>query len=498
MTESSFSEKTAAAKKLFGTAAKLAQKQAELAKLNNVTLPKVYHAIGKRIVGSDKLPADLEHHRQRIRQLEAGIAATPEEIKRDPAGGFAAKAKQFAQQAAQKAAKATGDATATVQIQAAYVALGKEAVEKYGDKAVPKEFQSSLSDALRARASLEDDIRRLQQDSGVTIPSVPLLGLLGTVLFVVSVFLPFRSFMGQISGVSMFSNILKCQTDSWGMWLYFLPHFWSVLTNAVAIAAAVVLLAKKTNTAAALRLLRTMLIASLMLNVVCVAIDAISVGIGVVGIGFYLWLISFGILALAVNRQIGTLGETPVAVGAIAASRRSLSLFVAGIAVMLVVMNSFATSRAKIKSVSNEEPAVAQQQPSSSADPVGLEAYKAEQNRKLMKKMYDAAAFQLWQDSIGRQRQRENEEWRRRYPAPAAPSGDQPTYGNVPATPAPPRNAGARQRPQQFEGKCTRCGWDWGRRFTQGSRDSNRCAAISGEGIGLCGGVVVWTPVQDF
>ena len=79
MTESSFSEKTAAAKKLFGTAAKLAQKQAELAALNNVTLPKLYHAIGKRIVGSDKLPADLEHHRQKIRQLESG-RATPDQV----------------------------------------------------------------------------------------------------------------------------------------------------------------------------------------------------------------------------------------------------------------------------------------------------------------------------------------------------------------------------------------------------------------------------------
>jgi hypothetical protein len=65
MTESSFQEKTAAAKTLFGVAAKLAQKQAELAKLNNVTLPKLYHAIGKRIVRMEELPTELGHHRWR-------------------------------------------------------------------------------------------------------------------------------------------------------------------------------------------------------------------------------------------------------------------------------------------------------------------------------------------------------------------------------------------------------------------------------------------------
>jgi hypothetical protein len=165
MTQSSFQEKTAAAKKLFGAAAKLAQKQAELAKLNNVTLPKLYHAIGKHLVGLEKIPAELEHHRKRIRELEAGIAATPEAIKSDPAGGFAAKAKQFAQQAAQKTAKATGDAAATLQIQKAYVALGKDATEKHGDKACPKLLADELRHVNDARNSLQEAIRDLKHTS---------------------------------------------------------------------------------------------------------------------------------------------------------------------------------------------------------------------------------------------------------------------------------------------------------------------------------------------
>ena len=70
MSESQLKENAAAVKKLFGTAAKLAQKQAALATLNNVTLPKIYHAIGKKIVGLEKLPPDLVAHRDKIRALE--------------------------------------------------------------------------------------------------------------------------------------------------------------------------------------------------------------------------------------------------------------------------------------------------------------------------------------------------------------------------------------------------------------------------------------------
>jgi len=167
MAETTIQEKATAVRKLFGTAATLARKQAELATLNTVTLPKLYHAIGKRIVGLEKLPAELEHHRRNIRQLEAGIAETPEETKSDPAGGFAAKAKQFAQQAAQTAAKVTGDAAAGVQIQAAYVSLGKEAVDKYGEKAVPKELVGDVSAANATRTSLQEEIASLRNVASI-------------------------------------------------------------------------------------------------------------------------------------------------------------------------------------------------------------------------------------------------------------------------------------------------------------------------------------------
>jgi hypothetical protein len=180
MSESQIKENAAAVGKLFGTAAKLAQKQAALATLNNVTLPKLYHAIGKKIIGLEKLPPDLTTYRDKIRTLEAGIAAKSEEPKAAPAEGFAAKAKQFAQQAAQKASKASADAAATMQIQATYVSLGKAAVEKYGDKAIPKEMADEFRQFHQSRDALNAEIESLAATSrvGFLTPRRILFGLL--------------------------------------------------------------------------------------------------------------------------------------------------------------------------------------------------------------------------------------------------------------------------------------------------------------------------------
>lgn len=167
MAESRFKDNAAAVTKLVGTAAKLAQKRAALATLNNVTLPKLYHAIGKKIVGLVKLPPDLLPHRDKIRALEAAIAATAEEPPTAPAEGFAAKAKQLARQAAQRAAKASADAAATMQIQAAYVALGKDAVDRYGDKAVPKQLAPDLASARARAQELGAEIAALEAASSV-------------------------------------------------------------------------------------------------------------------------------------------------------------------------------------------------------------------------------------------------------------------------------------------------------------------------------------------
>lgn len=204
LAESRLKENATAVKKLFGTAAKLAQKQAALATLNNVTLPKIYHAIGKKIVGLDKLPPDLMSHREKIQALEARIAARPEESTTAPAEGFAAKAKHLAQQAAQKASKASADAAATMQIHAAYVSLGKAAVEKYGAKSVPTEILPELQGAQGTIKQLKDEIATLSVSSrhGLLTPSRLLLvgGISTAVVLSVVLFRSFRRDESRLDG----------------------------------------------------------------------------------------------------------------------------------------------------------------------------------------------------------------------------------------------------------------------------------------------------------
>ncbi len=177
--------------KMVAASARLAKKQAELATLNNVTLPRLYHAIGKRIIGSKSLPTDLTPHREKIRELEAAIAAKPEEPKPEPASGFAAKAKQLAQQAASKTAKATADATAVIRIQAAYVSLGKEVVEKYA-AAIPDDLAAKLTDVTTQQQNLESVIAALTTprfgqlftQRRVFLATLGCVGVLGGVLLV--------------------------------------------------------------------------------------------------------------------------------------------------------------------------------------------------------------------------------------------------------------------------------------------------------------------------
>lgn len=155
-------------KSLLGTAATLAKKKAELAALNNVTLPRIYQQIGKRIAGLAKVPPNLATHVERIRQLQAAMAASAVEAGTGSDGGFAAKAKQLAQ----KAAKATSDAAATVQLNSALATLGREAVLKYGEKAVPKELAAQLATLTAKQQELNDEIVSLEAShtGGIVTP----------------------------------------------------------------------------------------------------------------------------------------------------------------------------------------------------------------------------------------------------------------------------------------------------------------------------------------
>jgi hypothetical protein len=164
--------------RMVALSAALAQKQATLTKINSVSLPRAYHAIGKRVVSTKNLPTDLVPFRDKITQLKASMIAQPEQPRAEEVGGFANKAKQLAA----KASKAAGDTAAVVQLQAAYVALGKQAVEKYGEKAIPKEVVEEYRSLITQRDTLKVEVESLGFAPGQGFVTPKRLAIAGTLV----------------------------------------------------------------------------------------------------------------------------------------------------------------------------------------------------------------------------------------------------------------------------------------------------------------------------
>lgn len=151
---------------VFGLAALLVRKQAELAKLTNFTLPKMHHAIGKRLMSAETLPADLEPQRAEIRDLESRIAAGEEReaaaVAKPSGDGIAAKAAMFARKAARKAVKATADAAATLRIQAGCIQFGGFATKLHGESVVPADLRAEYEEVVNRRARLVNELSALK------------------------------------------------------------------------------------------------------------------------------------------------------------------------------------------------------------------------------------------------------------------------------------------------------------------------------------------------
>lgn len=182
-----------------GKAASRAKRQAELVTLNTVSLPKLYHAVGKYLMSMAKLPSDLEQRREIIRQLEARTAAKVElgggSDDSVPQGGFAAKAASFARDAARSAVKAGSDAARTAQIQGEYVALGKAAADKYGEKVLPSSEREKYKSLMARRAQLTAEL-----DQGLNTRPSPVLryaALAGALVLILGVGLVGRSFLSR-------------------------------------------------------------------------------------------------------------------------------------------------------------------------------------------------------------------------------------------------------------------------------------------------------------
>lgn len=174
-----------ALKRLFGSAATLTAKKAELSSLDAVTFSKIYHGIGKDLASRDRLPDDLQPLRDAIRQKKTAVQASQSSNEnRGSNKGLGAVLASYAR----TATKAASDATTSVQLTAAYVQLGRVALEKYGDKAVPKELMAELNTANDRRGRLLNEIAALETAGGVgflTVRRVALVALCGLPLLVV-------------------------------------------------------------------------------------------------------------------------------------------------------------------------------------------------------------------------------------------------------------------------------------------------------------------------
>lgn len=172
-------------KALFGNAARLTQKQAALTTLNTVTFPRLYHAIGKRLVAVDKLPPDLEKHRSTIRDMEAALSQQADDVETGVTTGLAAKAKVLAQQAVKKASKISADTSTHMHLLAAYAAMGKDAVLKYGDKVIPQNLKAEFAAASEQRRLYETELASLHSASRSFLGKAKRAGMLVCLLGVI-------------------------------------------------------------------------------------------------------------------------------------------------------------------------------------------------------------------------------------------------------------------------------------------------------------------------
>ena len=128
-------------------AGQFAAKQAERAKLTQITLPNAYRPLGRHIHGASSFRADFGDIYARIETLLTEIAILSAEKRK--VQGFAEKAKAVAKAAKDK----TQIKALHIMVNRAYAELGKAAFEKHGDKSGPTELVKPILDC---RARLEE------------------------------------------------------------------------------------------------------------------------------------------------------------------------------------------------------------------------------------------------------------------------------------------------------------------------------------------------------
>lgn len=144
-----------------------AQKKASLATLSTTTLPPLYHRIGKRVAKLEKVPSDLAGTVAKIQRLEESLAAGGVAAAEAGAEQTDSKPSGFAGKMVGNVKSAAKQSSDRVQLNAAYMSLGRQAVEKYGEKAAPKELREQLSVALQKAKALQEEVNALGKSASL-------------------------------------------------------------------------------------------------------------------------------------------------------------------------------------------------------------------------------------------------------------------------------------------------------------------------------------------
>lgn len=173
-----------------------AKKQAALTSLSTTILPSLYHRIGKRVAKLEKVPQDLAESVAKTRGFEDARAGKDTSLEAEPSdtkpNGFAGKMLGNVRNAAKQS-------QLLVQLNTAYVTLGRQAVEKYGEKAAPQELREELAAALQKSITLRAELDALSKAAGHSFWTPRRVAIGAACVALVALFVAARSFSGASS-----------------------------------------------------------------------------------------------------------------------------------------------------------------------------------------------------------------------------------------------------------------------------------------------------------
>lgn len=115
----------------------------------------------------EKVPSDLNDAVAKIRRLEESLAAGGVAASEVGAEQTDAKPIGFADKMVGSVKSAAKQSSDRLQLNAAYMSLGRQAVEKYAEKAAPKELREELSVALQRFKALQEEVDALGKSASL-------------------------------------------------------------------------------------------------------------------------------------------------------------------------------------------------------------------------------------------------------------------------------------------------------------------------------------------